>query len=262
MSGWEPRTLRTGGGETVLMLPGALASHVFFEDVAAEPSVDGLRLVATTLPGYAGTRPPDDDSIEAYARGACELAAELGAGVVAGHSLGANVALEMAASGGFTGSLVLISPSFSRKDESIVPRMLDQLATVLGHLPYALVLRLIGGMLKGAVPPARRPALAAVLRRNDPRFVRRNTRTYLRYHDRYSGLVRRLCEAGLRTWVVFGEHDDVKLQDAERRALDACPHVELVTVPGAGHFALNSHPARIAELVVAAGAARYAGARD
>jgi pimeloyl-ACP methyl ester carboxylesterase len=261
MSAWDVRELRAGRRDTVLMLPGALASRVFFEDLAAEPGLEGLRLVATTLPGYAGTAPPDDDSIEAYAREAGELAAELGASVVIGHSLGANVALEMAASSGFTGSLVLISPSFSRRDESIVPRVLDRLGRVLGHLPYALVLRLIGGMLKGAVPDDRRPALAAELRRNDARFVRRNTRTYLRYQDRHGDLAHRLCDAAVPAWVVFGEHDDIKLQVAERRALEACPHVELVTVPGAGHFALNSHPARIAELVVAAGTARYAGAR-
>jgi pimeloyl-ACP methyl ester carboxylesterase len=103
--------------------------------------------------------------------GAGELAAELGASVVVGHSLGADVALEMTASTGFNGSLVLISPSFSRRDESIVPRVLDRLAPVLGHLPYALVLRLIGGMLKGALPEGRAPALAAELRRNDARFV-------------------------------------------------------------------------------------------
>jgi pimeloyl-ACP methyl ester carboxylesterase len=255
MSGWDVRELRAGNRGTVLMLPGALASDVFYEDVAAAPALAGWRGGATPLPGYAGTPPPDDDSIEAYARGAGELAAELGASVVVGHSLGANVALEMAAASGFTGALVLISPSFSRRDESIVPRVLDRLAGVLGHLPYALVLRLIGGMLKGAVPANRVSALAAELRRNDARFVRRNTRTYLRYQDRHGDLAHRLCDAAVPAWVVFGEHDDIKLQAAERRRLEACPHVTLVTIPGTGHFSLNTHPTQIGDLI---GAAEYA----
>lgn len=80
---------------TVLLLPGAMASHVFFEDVAAEPRLNTVRLVATTLPGYAGTPPPLDDSVEAYAGQAGKLAADLGADVVVGHSVGANVAIEM-----------------------------------------------------------------------------------------------------------------------------------------------------------------------
>lgn len=249
----KPRELRPGGARgTALLLAGALASDVFFEDVAAEPGLEGMRLMAATLPGYAGTAPPADDRIEAYAAAACDLAAELGAGVVAGHSLGAGVAIEMAASGRYTGALVLISPSFSRQDESIVPRALDRLATVFGHLPYALILKLIDRMLAGGIPAGRVPALGAELKRNDPRFVRRNTRTFLRYLDRRGSLVAPLCGSGLRCWVVFGENDDVKLQDEERRALEACPHVTLVTIPDAGHFSLNTHPARIAELISSA----------
>ena len=256
MTAWPLRELRPAGGRgTALLLPGALASDVFFEDVAAAPAVEGIRLVATTLPGYAGTPPPADDSVEASAAAACELAERLGANVVAGHSFGAVVAIEMAASGRYDGALVLISPSFSRRDESIVPRVLDRLSTVLGHLPYALVLKLIGRMLGGAVPPDRVGPLAAELRRNDPRFVRRNTRTFLRYLDRHGSLVHRLCASGLPTWVVFGAEDDVKLQRDERSALEACPHVTLVTIPDTGHFSLNTHPARIGELIAEA---RYA----
>ena len=59
---------------------------------------------------------------------------------------------------------------------------------------------------------------------------------------------------------MFGANDDVKLQDEERRALEACPQVTLVTVPDTGHFSLNTHPGRIAELLVeATAAAGYAG---
>ena len=252
----KPRELRAGGSRgTVLALAGALASDVFFEDVAAQPALDGVRLVAATLPGYAGTPAPDDDSVEAIAAQAYAAAAELGAEVVTGHSLGANVAIEMAAAGRFRGSLVLISPSFSRRDESIVPRALDRLSTVFGHWPYALVLKLIGRMLHGVVPVDRVPALAAELRRNDPRFVRRHTRVYLRYLDRHGSLVDTLCDSGLRAWVVFGADDDIKLQSEERSALEACPHVTLVTIPDTGHFSLNTHPGRIAELIAEA---RYA----
>ena len=256
MTAWPLRELRPAGDRgTALLLPGALASGVFFEDVAAAPGVEGMRLVATTLPGYAGTPPPADDSVEASAAAACELADQLGAAVVAGHSFGAVVAIEMATSGGYGGALVLISPSFSRRDESIVPRVLDRLSTVLGHLPYTLVLKLIGRVLGGVVPPDRVAPLAAELRRNDPRFVRRNTRTFLRYLDRHGTLVHRLCASALPTWVVFGAEDDVKLQRDERVALEACPHVTLVTIPDTGHFSLNTHPGRIAELIAEA---RYA----
>ena len=35
-----------------------------------------------------------------------------------------------------TGSLVLLSPSFSRKDESMFPRALDRFSRVLGSTPH------------------------------------------------------------------------------------------------------------------------------
>jgi hypothetical protein len=104
-------------------------------------------------------------------------------------------------------------------------------------------------MLKGGVPDNRVKVLAAEFHKNDPRFVRRNMHSVLRYYDRHGTLIPRLCRSGLRTWVVFGENDDTKLQDAERHELQSCPRIDLVTIPGTGHFALNTHPGRIAELI-------------
>jgi pimeloyl-ACP methyl ester carboxylesterase len=236
---------------TALFLPGALASYAFIEDVAAVPKLADIRLVGTTLPGFAGTPAPSDDRVETYASQAGKLAATVGADIVVGHSQGANVALEMAAAHDFSGPLVLISPSFSRKDESIAPRMLDKLS-ILGHLPHALVLKLIGPMTKGSIPKDRHAALAAELANNDPRFVRRNIHTVLSYYDHYGNLAPRLCDSGSRAWVVFGEKDDVELQAEERQQLEACPQVTLVTIEGTGHFSLNTHPERIADLMLAA----------
>ena len=251
LDGWVMREFGPKESDrTALFLPGALASHNFIEDVAAVPDIATVRLVATTLPGYAGTPAPADDRIETYASQAGRLAATVGADIVVGHSLGANVALEMAAAREFSGPLILISPSFSRKDESIAPRALDKLSRVLGHLPYSLVLKLIGGMLKGNVPENRQAALAAEFKKNDPRSVRRLTHTVMRYYDSHGNLAPRLCDSGSPAWVVFGEKDDVKLQVEERRQLEACPQVTLVTIEGTGHFSLNTHPERIAQLML------------
>jgi hypothetical protein len=76
--------------------------------------------------------------------------------------MGANIALEMAGSGAFSGPLVLLAPSFSRPDEAIFLRVLDRLARVLGHLPFAAMLKLMGPAMNAAArgPPqgARRGA--------------------------------------------------------------------------------------------------------
>jgi len=252
--GW---IVRESGPESadhiVLLLPGALASAIFYDDLVSELTGSAsIRFVATTLPGFGRTRPPDDVSVEEYARTAGALATDFSCDAVVGHSLGANVALEMAAAGVFAGPVVLISPSFSREDESKFPRALDRLSRVLGHLPYSLMFKFIGPAMRSALPPHRSDELIADLRNNDPRFVRRQTRRYLEYLDRHGSLTPRLCASGARAWVVFGDNDDVGLKDNERDELEACPTVTLVTIPDAGHFTLNQKPAQVAEVVLQA----------
>jgi pimeloyl-ACP methyl ester carboxylesterase len=252
-AGWDIRQSGPAGADrTVLLLPGALSTAMFYEDLMAEPALAGIRLVAATLPGQGGTPAPDDLSIGNYARLAAYLAGELGCHVVVGHSLGANVALEMAATGRFTGPLVLLAPSLSRTDESMFPRVLDRLGRILGDLPFAAAIRMIGPAMRSSLPPARRDAMVAVLRRNEPRVMRRHLRAYLGYLDHHGSVAGRLCGAGVPTWLVYGDRDDVGLTADERATLESCPHTTVVTIPGAGHFTANQEPARVAEVVVTA----------
>jgi pimeloyl-ACP methyl ester carboxylesterase len=234
---------------TVLLLPGGLCTGAFFDDLIAEPALADVRFVVTTLPGHGSTRPLADVSMEHYARSAATLAAELGCDTVVGHSLGANVAIEMAALGEFAGPLVLLAPSLSREDESKVLRVLDRLGRVLGHLPFAAALKMMGPAMKGEVPPRRHKALLAEMRRNDPRFMRRQVHEYLGYLDGHGTLAPRLCDAGVPAWLVLGEKDDVGLRDDERQILAGCRHVTVVEIPDAGHMAFIQVPARVAEIV-------------
>jgi pimeloyl-ACP methyl ester carboxylesterase len=190
--------------------------------------------------------------MESYARLASRLAADLSCDIVVGHSLGANVAAEMVSAGEFSGPVVLLSPSFSRKDESIVPRALDRLSRVFGHLPYSLMLKLIGPAFGSSLPPARRELLVGELKKNDPRFLRAETRSYLAYLDRHGSLAERFCAAGVPAWVVFGEKGDVGLAPAEREVLEAASNVTLVEIAGTGHFALNHKPGEVAAIVLQA----------
>ena len=240
---------------TVLMLPGGMCTAAFYDELVAEPLLREapLRLVATTLPGHGGTPEPADVSMEHYARATGQLARDLGCDVVVGHSLGANVAIEMARLGEFTGPMVLLSPSLSRQDESRFLRVLDRLAAGLGPLPFRGMLALTGPAMKDVgVPAERRDALAAELRRNDPRFVRRAIRSYLAYLDQHGSLADALCRSGVPTWVLFGDKGDVGLRDDERAMLDHCPTVTRLVVRHAGHLTLNEQPFQVAEVVLEA----------
>ena len=211
-----------------------------------------IRFVATTVPGFGGTAPPEDASTESYSKLAGQLASDLGCDAVVGHSLGANIAIEMASAGEFSGPLVLLSPSFSRRDESRFPRALDRLSPVLGHLPYSLMLKMIGPAMKSSLPPTRRDALIAELKKNDAHFLRRQTHLYLEYLDRHGSLAPRFADSGVPAWVVYGESDDVGITDDERDVLEASPQVSIVRISDAGHFTLNQQPGEIAKLVLEA----------
>lgn len=104
---------------TVLLIPGGLSTARSYAELMAEPVLSGVRLVAVTLPGHGGAPPPEDFSIETYARLAAGFAADLGCDAVAGFSIGASVALEMAASGAFRGPVVLLGISLSPRDERL-----------------------------------------------------------------------------------------------------------------------------------------------
>ena len=152
---WELREAGPPDGEsTVLLLPGGMCSAGSYAELMAEPAVARTRLVAATLPGHAGAPPPDDYSIENYARLTVELARRVGADVVVGFSIGASVALEMVTSGGFDGPVVLLGISLSAKDEPAFFHAIVRLGTVLGSLPVSV-------MAKGAASMVKRTPVSA-----------------------------------------------------------------------------------------------------
>jgi pimeloyl-ACP methyl ester carboxylesterase len=253
--GWS--LLESGPREadhTVLLLPGAFCTAAFYEDVLAEPSraQAPVRFVAATPPGFGGNPCPDDVSVEGYARLVGSLAAELGCDVLVGHSYFANVAIELAATGGFSGRLVLLSPCFSSRDEERDFRMLNRVAQVpgLGRVLFALAPMTFSSSMKGRFPEARHDDLVAEMKTSDMGVMRRTLHPYFEHMDRYGSLVSPLCDSGVRTWVVRGDRDEIGLSDEERRGLEACPNVTLLTVPDAAHFIMTDRPDRTAELLL------------
>jgi pimeloyl-ACP methyl ester carboxylesterase len=251
---WELREAGPPDAErTVLLLPGGMCSAGSYAEVMAEPALAGVRLVGATLPGHAGAPPPDDYSIESYARFTAELARKTGADVVVGFSMGASVALEMAASGAFKGPLVLLGISLSFADEAAFFRAIVRLGDVLGALPAAVLAKGAASMVK-RIPAsaARQEELRGDFRKNVPQHNRQGLREYVRWLHRHERPAERLCGAGVPTWVVHAEKGDGGLTNQERSTLEACPHTHLVTIPGSVFFLPNEVPERVADVIVEA----------
>lgn len=240
-----------GAAKTALLLPGGMASARSYAEVMAEPALAGTRLVAVTMPGNAGAPAPTDFSIEGYARIFADLARTIGADVVIGFSNGATVAYEMVVSGAFVGPIVLLGVSLSAADEPGFFRGLVRLGSILGPAPFAFLKTVAGSMVKHApVSPERQAQLRADFARNDVRDIRRVLQAYLRWLHRNDDPARRLCEAGVPTWVVHAEKGDGGLTQHERATLEACPNVRVVTIPGKVWFLPNEVPERIASVIV------------
>jgi pimeloyl-ACP methyl ester carboxylesterase len=208
------------------------------------------RLVAATLPGHAGAPPLDDYSIESYARATGELAAQLGADVVAGFSIGACVALEMVTSGAFTGPTVLLGVSLSPPDEPAFFHALVRLGSVLGAFPARLMAKGAASMVtRMPVSGQRQAELRDDFRKNNPQDVRRVLGEYVQWLRRHEHRAARLCQAGTPAWIVHAEKGDGGLTGDERSTLEACASARVVTIPGSVFFLPVEAPERVAEII-------------
>jgi pimeloyl-ACP methyl ester carboxylesterase len=261
---WQLREVGpTDAAHTVLLLPGGMCSAGSYAELMAEPALARTRLVAATLPGHAGAPPPDDYSLENYARLTAELATKVGADVVCGFSMGASVALEMVASGAFTGPAVLLGVSLSAKDEPAFFRAIVRSGGVLGGLPASVLAKGAASMVKRVpVSDDRRDELREDFSRNNPQHMRRALREYMRSLNQQERPAERLCRAGVQTWIVHAEKGDGGLTAEERATLEACPSAHLVTIPGKVFFLPNEAPDRIAQVLLeAAGQADHTTAQ-
>ena len=251
---WELRESGPSDAEhTVLLLPGGMCSAGSYAEVMAEPGLAGMRLVAATLPGQAGAPPPDDHSVENYARLTAELAKTVGADVVVGFSMGAVIAVEMVTSGAFARPVVLLGVSLSTKDEPAFFRAIVWLGKVLGGLPSAVLAKGAASMVKRIPVSAERQAeLREDFGKNVPRDIRPGLNRYLRWLNHDEHRAERLCQAGVPAWIVHAEKGDGGLTDYERRTLEACPQARLVTIPGQVFFIPNEIPDRVAEIILEA----------
>jgi len=74
-------------------------------------------------------------------------------------------------------------------------------------------------------------------------------REYLKWLKSGEDHAAMLCRSGVPTWVVHAEKGDGGLTDAERRTLEACSTVKIVTIPGSVFFLPNEVPDQIAEVI-------------
>ena len=142
-------------------------------------------------------------------------------------------------------------------DPEIVGRILDnllvnaiRLSNVLGTVPLALLKKGAGSMvMKIPVPPDRQAELAADFDRTTTRDMRQSLREYLKWLKSGEDHAALLCRSGVPTWVVHAEKGDGGLTESERRTLEECSTVKVVTIAGNVFFLPNEVPDKIATVI-------------
>lgn len=242
----------------MLLLPGLMGCDVVFAQLLAEPALAaaGIDAIAGNPPGFKGlpVARDFDFSIESYGALVEELAAAEGLDVLVGHSYFANVLIEVAARGTYTGKIILISPSLSRDAEAKDLRDLDRYSrnpALRGPVWWLTYL-----MMKSVFKPYfRDPTLLADVTAGGkliPRAVARRTLLgFFDHLDRHGDLAPRLATTRIPVRYLRGSEDDIGFTDAHRATLGRNPLIEVHEIPGARHFAMCDQPAAVAGHVVA-----------
>ncbi|MCW2622340.1 MAG: hypothetical protein JWL64_1942 [Frankiales bacterium] len=172
VDGTRTRVMEVGSGEPLLFLHGwGLAPAVYAEGLRLL-GADGVRVIAPALPGFGGSDGPGLVGLDlaGYARHIARLLDELGIDtpvLVAGHSFGGGVALELAtAHPERVRSLTLVNSvggAPGRKAGLVSASWLHWALGAAGELSPQAVLRSTPGVLKAFLPSALRHPVTMAL---------------------------------------------------------------------------------------------------
>jgi protocatechuate 4,5-dioxygenase alpha subunit len=220
---------------TVVLIPGLVSDgHVWADAVAALAPLAVVVADVTT-----------QDSIPDMARSL--LARHGGRLVLAGHSMGGRVAMEMARMApGRVAGMALLNTGIHPRREAEVARRLELVDLAQGQGMAALAAAWLPGMLRpgGAADPAVLAGLTAMVCRMTPAIHARQVRALLERPDAGASLAYRgpmlLIAAEEDVWSPVAQHAQIA---------SLCPQARLEVVAGAGHFAPVEQGARVARLL-------------
>lgn len=248
-----------GAGPAVVLLHGQPGAADNWSAVASrlEPLA---RVIVPDRPGYGVTASPAS-GMYANADAVADLLDALGvpSATIVGHSLGAGVALALAACHpARVDGLVLVSPVGTRSSVGRMDRVLAW--PVVGRLTIYVGFRVarqvtsVGWLRRRLVPELVRLDAHAVERVLAP-F--RGTRVWRSFAVEQRALVREMPGIDARlgvirapTTILVGERDDLTPPEVARELRERIPGAELVTVDGAGHLLPQERPDAIVDAAV------------
>ena len=242
----------------VLLLPGFLCTDAIYRDMLNDVTMQdaGIQLVAGNPPGFKGlpVEKNFDFSLERYAEAVCELNEIESYDLIVGHSFFANVLIELAVSDRYQGSLMLLSPSLSRKSEDVETRFFDKIgrAPLVGPISMLAAYQAMNAMFEPYFIDEKKDKLPMVVAeaKKTPRYMaRRLLNAFFDYIDGHGDLSKRLCRTSKPVLYVRGVDDNVKLLPAHRRQLAKADLIKIIEIKGSKHFVMIDHPEMLNQFI-------------
>lgn len=242
----------------VPLLPGGFCTALSYIDLVAEPALanGGIETWAANPPGFADNAPPEGfgHSTTEYAELIEALAADRRLDVLVGHSLSANILIEVAARGNFRGPIVLLGPCLRYRNEYRGVRLLRRLELIppLAARAYASTSKNFHRSMGGLIPPGRLDLIVADMQKTPPEQNRAVINGYFDHLAEYGTLADRLAAARGEIHYVRGDAESVGFDLEDREKVVAQQNVETHTITNSDHMTMLDNPPEVATLLAEA----------
>lgn len=264
---WQLFRRGPAAGETrrrVLLMPGGFCTAMSYIDLVAEPALAdaGIELLAANPPGFADNAPPEGfgHTTTEYAELIEALAADQRLDVLVGHSLSANILIEVAARNNYDGRIVLLGPCLRYRNEYRGVRLLRRLELIppLARRAYISTSKNYERSMAGLIRPERLELIVADMQKTPPEQNRAVINGYFDHVLKYGTLAKRLAEARGEIHYVRGDAESVGFDREDRELIVAQENVATHTITNSDHMTMLDNPGEVAALIagVADGLAR------
>lgn len=240
----------------VLLLPGGFCTALSYIDLVVKISnaPGDTTTLAANPPGFATNTPPTGFTYATaeYAEMIEQLAATENLDMLVGHSLSANILIEVAARGNYKGPVILLGPCLRVRNEYRGVRILRKLETVppLARRAYRSVSKDFHRSMAGLIRPDRLDLITQDMQRTPPEQSRAVINGYFDHLEQYGTLANRLADAtATEIHYVRGDAESVGFDRADVARIVAQENIITHTIENSDHFTMLDNPADVARLI-------------